>query len=36
MLLKKAKEEFGFSQVGTLAIPCWPNELQGIIEMRKL
>lgn len=35
-LLKQAEEEFGFSQEGTLAIPCRPDELHRIIGTRKL
>ncbi|KAI4300310.1 hypothetical protein L6164_033702 [Bauhinia variegata] len=31
-LLEQAKEEFGFEQKGTLAIPCRPQELQTILE----
>lgn len=34
--LKQAEEEFGFSQEGTLAIPCRPDELRRIIGTRKL
>ncbi|WVZ05744.1 auxin-responsive protein SAUR71-like [Vigna radiata var. radiata] len=30
-LLEQAEEEFGFSQVGALAIPCQPDELKRII-----
>jgi SAUR family protein len=35
-LLKQAEEEFGFSQEGTLAIPCRPDDLHSIIGTRKL
>ncbi|XP_030495900.2 auxin-induced protein 6B-like [Cannabis sativa] len=35
-LLKQAEEEFGFSHEGALAIPCRPDDLQRILEMRKL
>ncbi|KAK7285020.1 hypothetical protein RJT34_19776 [Clitoria ternatea] len=34
-LLKQAEEEFGFSQVGALAIPCEPDDLKRIIAMKK-
>lgn len=34
-LLKQAEEEFGFSQVGALAIPCEPDELKRIIRRKK-
>ncbi|KAI4300312.1 hypothetical protein L6164_033704 [Bauhinia variegata] len=34
-LLKQAEEEFGFSQVGALAIPCQPEDLQRIINGRE-
>ncbi|XP_004494008.1 auxin-induced protein X10A-like [Cicer arietinum] len=34
-LLKQAEEEFGFSQVGALAIPCEPDELKRIIGRKK-
>ncbi|XP_027349148.1 auxin-responsive protein SAUR71-like [Abrus precatorius] len=34
-LLKQAEEEFGFSQVGALAIPCEPDDLKRIIERKK-
>ncbi|KAJ1418958.1 Small auxin-up RNA [Sesbania bispinosa] len=34
-LLKQAEEEFGFSQVGALAIPCQPEELKKIIATKK-
>ncbi|KAK7245105.1 hypothetical protein RIF29_39939 [Crotalaria pallida] len=34
-LLKQAEEEFGFSQVGALAIPCQPDHLKRIIESKK-
>ncbi|KAH7511993.1 hypothetical protein FEM48_Zijuj12G0043000 [Ziziphus jujuba var. spinosa] len=35
-LLEQAEEEFGFSQEGTLAIPCRPDDLQRILGIRKL
>ncbi|XP_020213926.1 uncharacterized protein LOC109798119 isoform X2 [Cajanus cajan] len=31
-LLNQAEEEFGFSQVGALAIPCQPDDLKRIIN----
>ncbi|KAK7337091.1 hypothetical protein VNO77_17650 [Canavalia gladiata] len=34
-LLKQAEEEFGFSQVGALAIPCEPDDLKRIIGGKK-
>ncbi|TKY62128.1 Auxin-responsive protein SAUR32 [Spatholobus suberectus] len=34
-LLKQAEEEFGFSQVGALAIPCEPDDLKRIIGRKK-
>jgi SAUR family protein len=34
-LLKQAEEEFGFSQVGALEIPCEPDELKKIIGRKK-
>ena len=34
-LLKQAEEEFGFSQVGVLSIPCQPDQLQGIIGRKR-
>ncbi|CAJ2632562.1 auxin-responsive protein SAUR32-like [Trifolium pratense] len=34
-LLKQAEEEFGFSQVGALEIPCEPDELKRIIGRKK-
>lgn len=34
-LLKQAEEEFGFSQVGALAIPCEPDDLKRIIDSKK-
>ncbi|OIW11299.1 hypothetical protein TanjilG_20448 [Lupinus angustifolius] len=35
-LLEKSKEEFGFEQKGVIIIPCKPQELQKIIENRKV
>ncbi|KAK7245106.1 hypothetical protein RIF29_39940 [Crotalaria pallida] len=35
-LLEQAKEEFGFQQKGALAVPCRPQELQKIIENRRV
>ncbi|KAE8717241.1 putative SAUR-like auxin-responsive protein family [Hibiscus syriacus] len=32
MLLKQAKEEYGFQQMGALTLPCHPEELQKILE----
>ncbi|CAL0309892.1 unnamed protein product [Lupinus luteus] len=34
-LLNQAEEEFGFSQVGALAIPCEPDDLKRIIGRKK-
>ena len=34
-LLKQAEEEYGFSQVGALAIPCEPDDLKRIIGREK-
>ncbi|XP_027363130.1 auxin-induced protein X15-like [Abrus precatorius] len=34
-LLDQAREEFGFRQKGTLAIPCRPQELQKILNGTK-
>ncbi|KAF6140211.1 hypothetical protein GIB67_000259 [Kingdonia uniflora] len=34
-LLEKAEEEFGFEQVGALALPCRPDDLQRILENRR-
>lgn len=34
-LLKQAEEEYGFSQVGALAIPCEPDDLKRIITRKK-
>ncbi|KAK7277516.1 hypothetical protein RJT34_22530 [Clitoria ternatea] len=31
-LLDQAKEEYGFRQQGTLAIPCRPQDLQNILD----
>ncbi|CAJ1892780.1 unnamed protein product [Sphenostylis stenocarpa] len=36
MLLEQASEEYGFEQKGALAVPCSPQELQKIIENRRL
>ncbi|XVE96624.1 hypothetical protein REPUB_Repub02eG0238700 [Reevesia pubescens] len=33
-LLEQAKEEYGFQQMGTLTVPCQPEELQKILEDR--
>ncbi|KAJ7976923.1 Auxin-responsive family protein [Quillaja saponaria] len=33
-LLEEAKEEYGFTQTGALAVPCLPGELQKILEGR--
>ncbi|OIW05147.1 hypothetical protein TanjilG_02620 [Lupinus angustifolius] len=35
-LLEQAKEEFGFEQKGAIALPCRPQELQKIIENRRM
>ncbi|KAK7392460.1 hypothetical protein VNO78_20899 [Psophocarpus tetragonolobus] len=35
-LLDQAQEEFGFRQKGTLAIPCQPQELQNILDGRRV
>lgn len=34
-LLDQAGEEYGFKQKGALAVPCWPQELQKILDDRK-
>ncbi|XP_061345737.1 auxin-responsive protein SAUR32-like [Gastrolobium bilobum] len=34
-LLKQAEEEFGFSQMGALSIPCEPDDLKRIIGRKK-
>ncbi|KAL2323228.1 hypothetical protein Fmac_027607 [Flemingia macrophylla] len=35
-LLTQAQEEFGFRQKGALAIPCQPQELQKILDGRRM
>jgi len=35
-LLEQASEEYGFEQKGALAVPCSPQELQKIIENKRL
>lgn len=35
-LLEQAREEYGFQQKGALAVPCTPEELQKIIENRRV
>ena len=35
-LLEQAREEYGFRQKGALAVPCSPEELQKIIENKRL
>lgn len=35
-LLEKAREEYGFGQKGALSVPCTPQELQKIIENRRV
>ncbi|KAG5150783.1 hypothetical protein AAZX31_10G053500 [Glycine max] len=35
-LLDQAEEEFGFGQKGALAIPCQPQELQKILDGRRV
>ncbi|TKY62129.1 Auxin-responsive protein SAUR32 [Spatholobus suberectus] len=35
-LLEQAREEYGFEQKGALAVPCSPQELQKIIENRRV
>ncbi|KAL2345077.1 hypothetical protein Fmac_006362 [Flemingia macrophylla] len=34
-LLKQAEEEFGFSQVGALEIPCQPDDIKRIVNGSK-
>lgn len=31
-LLRQAEQEFGFRQMGALAVPCQPQELQNILD----
>ncbi|XAR69134.1 hypothetical protein NMG60_11000614 [Bertholletia excelsa] len=35
LLLERAKEEYGYRQKSTLAVPCQPEDLQKILEDRK-
>ncbi|XP_020233357.1 auxin-induced protein X15 [Cajanus cajan] len=35
-LLDQAQEEFGFRQKGALSIPCQPQELQKILDGRRM
>ncbi|KAK7277519.1 hypothetical protein RJT34_22533 [Clitoria ternatea] len=35
-LLDQAQEEFGFTHKGALAVPCQPQELQNILDARKV
>ncbi|KAJ1392251.1 Small auxin-up RNA [Sesbania bispinosa] len=34
-LLDQAREEYGFIQKGTLAVPCLPRDLQNILDARR-
>ncbi|KAJ0089417.1 hypothetical protein Patl1_32165 [Pistacia atlantica] len=34
-LLEQAQEEFGFEQKGVLAVPCQPEELQDILNLKR-
>ncbi|KAK7345530.1 hypothetical protein VNO77_16134 [Canavalia gladiata] len=34
-LLDQARDEYGFRQKGTLALPCRPQELQNILDSTK-